>query len=142
MHLMRRETFSQTLVWMPMCCSTSCSSICLSRMSSMSMQQVRLCSASVENSVCRLVGASSSEMADVLPESSSTTGAVGEKNTCDSTAKQLPSENTYKWNCVAADWPFPLCSPCTASSVFWPIAAGPADPSPFHALARAVCRTS
>lgn len=79
MHLMRRETFSQTLVWMPMCCSTSCSSICLSRMSSMSMQQVRLCSASVENSVCRLVGASSSDMADVLPESSSTTGAVGEK---------------------------------------------------------------
>lgn len=40
------------------------------------MQQVRLCSASVENSVCREVGASSSDIADVFPESSSTTGAV------------------------------------------------------------------
>lgn len=112
MHLIRRETFSQTLVWMPMCCSTSCSSICLSRMSSMSMQQVRLCSASVENSVCRLVGASSSEMAEVLPESSSTTGAIRVKGNWVNSL-ELSLLNTYKWNCVWADWPFRLCSPCT-----------------------------
>jgi hypothetical protein len=44
-------------------------------MSNIKMQQVKLFSASVENSVCLEVGASSSDIADVFPDSSSTTGA-------------------------------------------------------------------
>jgi len=45
-------------------------------MSSIRMQQVRLFSESVENSCGRLVGASSSDIAESEIESSSTTGAV------------------------------------------------------------------
>lgn len=46
-------------------------------MSNIKIQHVKLCSESVENSLARVVaGASSSEIADVLPESSSTTGAL------------------------------------------------------------------
>lgn len=41
------------------------------------MQHVKLCSESLENSLfLEAAGASSSDMAEVLPESSSTTGAV------------------------------------------------------------------
>uniref|UniRef100_A0A182QFC8 Uncharacterized protein n=1 Tax=Anopheles farauti TaxID=69004 RepID=A0A182QFC8_9DIPT len=60
-------------------------------MSSMRTQHVRLCSASVENSIHLLIGTSSSEIAEVLPDSSSTTGAAMEEMRAEPVVAEAPA---------------------------------------------------
>lgn len=68
----RQQTSLLRDEFIPVCLSMSCSSICLSRISNISIQQNKLCSASVSKSACWDKWTSSSDI-DVLLESQSTT---------------------------------------------------------------------
>lgn len=55
---------------------------CFNKMSNMRTQQDKFLSESVSKSICLLAGNSSSDKPEVLPESSSTTGAATINNLC------------------------------------------------------------